>query len=247
LVERIDFLLGRHDDEKISAGEAVAGMIINGLGFTDRSMTLTPQCYENCPVELLFRDGVQPSDFNRFKLGRTLDEIHEFGCTDLFSDLAYQACSREEIESQFGHLDTTSFSLTGQYLEDSDEHAIAVTHGYSKDHRPDLKQVILELLVSQDGGVPLLCKTWDGNTSDNEVFSTRAKALVEGLQKNTNPIYLVADSKLYSNQNAESLAHLQFITRIPETILLVKEKISQAFQEDKWVKHDEKKKFHEVF
>ena len=51
-------------------------------------------------------------------------------------------------------------------MPDSDEHAIAMTYGYSKDHRPDLKQAVLELMVSQDGGVPLLSKSWDGNTSD---------------------------------------------------------------------------------
>jgi len=35
--------------------------------------------------------------------------------------------------------------------------------GYSEDHRPDLKQVVLEMMTSQDGGIPLLMKCWDGN------------------------------------------------------------------------------------
>ncbi len=64
MIELIDSLVGRHPDENISAGEAVAGMIINGLGFTDRPMTLTPQFFENCSVELLFRPGVSAQDFN---------------------------------------------------------------------------------------------------------------------------------------------------------------------------------------
>jgi transposase len=58
-------------------------------------------------------------------------------------------CQQEAIDQRFNHLDTTSFSLTGDYLPESDQHAIAITYGYSKDHRPDLKQAVLELMVSQ--------------------------------------------------------------------------------------------------
>ena len=137
IVEMIDARLGLHDQEEISAGEAVAGMILNGLGFSDRPLTLTPQFFANKPLDLLFREGVSAEMFNRFKLGRTLDETHAYGCDLLFSELALAVCCQEGIDTRFNHLDTSSFSLTGDYVPDSDEHAIAITHGYSKDHRPD--------------------------------------------------------------------------------------------------------------
>ena len=76
LVEFIDSHFKQDDKENISTGEAIAGMIINGLGFTQRPMTLTPQFFENKPLDILFRDGVSASHFNRFKLGRTLDDVH---------------------------------------------------------------------------------------------------------------------------------------------------------------------------
>ena len=101
-----------------------------------------------------FRPGVRAEMFNRFKLGRTLDEVHAYGCDLLFSELALAVCAQESMEQRFHHLDTTSFSLSGDYVPASDERAIRITHGYSKDHRPDLKQVVLELLVSQDGACP---------------------------------------------------------------------------------------------
>jgi transposase len=66
----------------------------------------------------------------------------------LFQELALAVCAQEGIDQRFNHLDTTSFSLTGEYVPDSDEHTIRITHGYSKDHRPDLKQVVLELMVA---------------------------------------------------------------------------------------------------
>ena len=138
----IDARLGLHDQEEISAGEAVAGMILNGLGFSDRPLTLTPQFFANKSLDLLFREGVCAEMFNRFKLGRTLDETHTYGCDLLLSELALAVCRQEGIDRRFTHLDTTSFALTGDDVPDSDAHAIAMTHGSAKDHRPDVKQAV---------------------------------------------------------------------------------------------------------
>ena len=65
-----------------------------------------------------------------------LDDASAYGCDLLFQELALAICTQEGIDLRFNHLDTTSFVLTGEYVPDSDEHAIRITHGYSKDHRP---------------------------------------------------------------------------------------------------------------
>lgn len=234
LIEMIDARLLHHAQEEITAGEAVAGMILNGLGFANRPLSLTPQFFTNKPLDLLFREGVHAGMFNRFKLGRTLDEVYAYGCDLLLSELALAVCAQEGIDDRFTHLDTTSFSLTGNYVPDSDEHAIVITHGYSKDHRPDLKQAILELLVSQDGGVPLLSKSWDGNASDTQIFQERAQALIATFRASPSPRYVVADAKLYTEDNAPTLAKLGFITRIPGTLKLVTQVITQALRGDTW-------------
>jgi transposase len=197
-------------------------------------LSLTPQFFANKPLDLLFRPGVEADMFNRFKLGRTLDEVNTYGCDLLLSELALAVCRHEAIDQRFNHLDTTSFSLTGDYVPESDEQAIAITHGYSKDHRPDLKQAVLELMVSQDGGVPLVSKNWDGNASDSQIFQDRAHALLSTFTQSPTPRYLIADSKLYSEENAAQLKPLGFITRIPGTLKLVSQVISQALREDTW-------------
>jgi transposase len=219
---------------EITPGEAVAGMILNGLGFANRPLSLTPQFFANKPLDLLFRAGVEAPMFNRFKLGRTLDEIHAYGCDLLFSELALAVCAQEGIEQRFHHLDTTSFALSGDYVPESDEQAIRITHGYSKDHRPDLKQAVLELIVSQDGGVPLVSKSWDGNASDTQIFQERAQALIKAFASSPTPRYLVADAKLYTEDTAATLATLGFITRMPGTLKLVSQVISQALQWGTW-------------
>src|SRR5207247_8261574 len=214
LIEMIDARLLLHDQEEITAGEAVAGMILNGLGFANRPLSLTPQFFANKPLDLLLREGIRAEMFNRFKLGRTLDEVYTYGCDLLFSELALAVCVQEGIEQRFHHLDTTSFSLSGEYASESDEPLIIITHGYSKDHRPDLKQAVLELMVSQDGGVPLLSKSWDGNASDTKVFQKRAQTLMTTFKNSPSPRYVVADCKLYHKDNAENLKALPFITSI---------------------------------
>ena len=239
LIRLIDARLVPDVQEEITPGEAVAGMILNGLGFANKPLTLTPQFFANKPLDLLFREGVHAEMFNRFKLGRTLDEVHAYGCDLLLSELALGVCAQERIEHRFSHLDTTSFSLHGDYVPESDEQAIHITHGYSKDHRPDLKQAVLELLVSQDGGVPLVSKSWDGNTSDTQIFKERAEALLMAVASAPTPRYLVADAKLYTEDTATTLAKLGFITRIPGTIKLVSQVITQALQGDRWHRLDE--------
>ena len=218
IIELIDEKLGIHKDESISAGETVAGMIINGLGFSNKPMSLTPLFFEHIPLELLFRKGVKADDFNRFKQGRTLDRFHGYGTELLFNEIALNVCQQEKVDTKFNSIDTTTFSLTGDYLGETDDDTVEIKLGYSKDHRPDLKQVMLEMMVCHDGGIPLLGKVLNGNASDNKVFEERSKELIEQFKAAETPRYLIADSKLYSEPNAVNLSQLLFITRIPNTI-----------------------------
>lgn len=241
LVQAIDTRLRKDKNglEEISPGEAIKGMILNGLGFVSKPLSLTPRFFQNKPLELLFRAGVKADDFNRFKLGRTLDDVFEYGTDKLFSELSFDVCLHERVDQRFNSEDTTTFSVTGESYPDSDEHAIRVTHGYSKDHRPDLKQVVHELMVSQDGGVPLLMKTWSGNESDTVIFRERTQDLVEQFGKSELTHYLIADSKLYDSGNAPHLSHLKFITRIPSTLKQERVIISQALTLNDWQRIDD--------
>jgi transposase len=243
IVEMIDSRITTDDQEEITTGEAIAGMIINGLGFSNRPLSLTPQFFENKPLDLFFREGVEASMFNRFKLGRSLDKVYTYGCNPLFSEIASSVCQRERVDLRFNSLDTTSFSLNGEYLPDSDEQAVSITHGYSKDHRPDLKQIVLELMVSQDGGIPFISKSWDGNTSDNQIFRERSAMLLKEFKRSESPRYIIADSKLYAEDNAENLAVLEFITRIPQSIKQCQELIIEALITNHWSGFDDARRY----
>jgi transposase len=234
IAKLIDEAFGIDKQEAISTGEAVVGMILNGLGFTTKPLMLTPQFFENKALGLLIKEGAKPEQFNRHKLGRVLDAIAKFGCEKLFNTLALSVCKKEDVNMKFAHGDTTTYSLSGEYDVDSDTHTIKIKHGHSKDRRPDLKQVVLELVTSQDGGIPFISKAFDGNTSDSIILRERAKMLIEDFRKTGSQCF-VADSKLYCQETAESLNKINFITRVPGTLKTVVACIANALtQPNNW-------------
>ncbi|MBK8900298.1 MAG: DUF4277 domain-containing protein [Anaerolineaceae bacterium] len=147
LVETVNGMLPTLSGRKVSCGTATLAMILNGLGFTGRALYLMPEYMANKPVKLLTGEASEASDFNDDTLGRALDELLQAGITELFAQIAQAAVRTYNLDVAFAHADTSSFSFTGEYdtevaqEAESVRGAVKITHGYSKDHRPDLKQV----------------------------------------------------------------------------------------------------------
>jgi transposase len=239
LIRMIDARLTPDAQEEITPGEAVAGMRLNGLGLANRPLSLTPQFFTNKPLDRRFRPGVRAERFNRFTLGRTLAAVHAYGGDLLCNEVALAVCAQERLEPRFHHLDTTSCALSGDYVAERDERAMHITHGYSKDHRPDVKPAVVARLVSQDGGVPLVSQSWEGKTSDTQIVKERAEALMAACASAPTPRSLVAEAKLSTEDTAATLAKLGLITRMPGTLRRVSQVITQALQRDRWQHLDE--------
>src|SRR2546421_12250125 len=105
------------------------------------SLYLVSQYFENKPVEHLLGEGISADMLNDDCLGRTLDWLNAHDVTTLFAGLALQARRRFGIQAQHLHIDTTSFSVSGDYAtkDEGDPVPLAITYGYSRDHREDLK------------------------------------------------------------------------------------------------------------
>jgi transposase len=222
IVEVVDKIIPPDRNMKISHGECVKLMVINGLGFTSRPLYLEAQFFSSRPVNRFLKKDCEDA-INDDRLRRTLDALFNSGCDPLFASIASQAALRFGVSKKFRHLDSTSMDVYGEY---NDHEGIGlVTFGYSKDHRPDLKQFMIYLMSSQDGDVPLLAKTVAGNTSDKELFRERLKELQEQIQSGEN-VYFVADSALYTIKTIEDLSStMKWITRVPETLLEAKKVI----------------------
>ena len=63
LISAIDQAVGP-SERKVSCGEAVQAMVLNGLGFTSRALYLMPQYLDNKPVDLLIAPDLEAEDFN---------------------------------------------------------------------------------------------------------------------------------------------------------------------------------------
>lgn len=207
----------------VTVGQAVKAMVLNGLGFVGQRLYLVPQFFETKPTERLIGGGILPEHLNDDTLGRALDRLYECGVTELFRDLAAHAALRLSLKPRFAHLDATSFHLDGTYNSEDDQVQEGVVHirqGYSRDHRPELNQVVLEMIVEHKAGLPLLMKPLSGNSSDQGDFPRLIEAHMAQLQQAHGFDYLVADAALYSAEHIRALdgRGTKFITRVPETI-----------------------------
>ena len=240
LVQQIDRLLGTHDQQHLSSGQLLKAMILNGLGFVSAPLYLFQEFFEGKATEHLIAPGVKPEHLNDDKLGRVLDNLFDADLTKVFVSCAMKAASRYGIDPQRSsmHLDSTSFHLHGDYEtgeprdEDHPEAAISITHGYSRDGRPDLKQFIVDLIVSADGDVPLFCRIADGNEADKAVFARLIRDFRSQVDLDT---LFVADSALYSADSLRRMGDLRWLTRVPLTLAEAKRVLSEieedAFEE----------------
>jgi transposase len=100
-------------------------------------------------------------------LGEELPEQEQDGRTP-FSP----RCTKDVVEERlFAHrrdlltrLDLVFMDTTSLYFEGAGGQTLG-QHGYSKDHRPDLRQMILAVLIDGDGR-PVCSEMWPGNTAD---------------------------------------------------------------------------------
>lgn len=163
---------------KVSVGQALKAMVLNGLGFANRRLYLMPEFFRNKPTQRLVGAGISPEHLNDDALGKALDTLYAFGLTELYRLIARQAAERLGLGATvtMGHLDTTSFHVDGQYNsecdDDFDENAgvIHVSKGYSRDHRDDLNQVVLELITESRANLPMMMRPLSGNASDKTSF-----------------------------------------------------------------------------
>ena len=234
IVEVINEKLGIDKREKISSGQVLKAMILNGLGMVSRPLYLFSQFFEDKAIEKLLGDEIKSEYLNDDKIGRVMDEIYKIGLNSLFIEIALLVIKKFQIETKYSHLDSTSFHLDGEYKneivkEENEEiikeRPILITKGYSRDHRPDLKQCLLDLIVSNDGDLPLFMRTGDGNESDKAVFG---QILVEFKRRINLDSIMVADSALYSQENLKIMEDLNWITRVPLTVKKAKELIQSV-------------------
>src|SRR6266480_694109 len=235
--------------QQVSVGTATAAMILNGLGFSNRQLYLVPQYFANKPIEHLLGAGISADMLNDDCLGRTLDWLYAHDPTKLFAGIASRARQVFGISAHQVHVDTTSFSVSGAYsstgervqepgtsaeAREAETALIAITYGYSRDHREDLKQWMLALATTHEGDVPLFLQPLDGNSSDKVSLLTAVMAIQKHLREaDAEPSVYVADNGIYSEPNMRQLnaAGIKWISRVSETSTEAKTVLHEGSQD----------------
>lgn len=220
IVEQVNQHLGEDPREQVSPGVVVKAMILNGLGMVSAPLYLFEQFFEGKAIQHLLGAEVRAEHLNDDRLGRVLDALYLGGLSQLFMSICLNAAQKFGVQCTSSHLDSTSFSVEGDYVAcervgDAAPVPIEITYGYSRDRRPDLKQFVMNLVCWGDGDIPAFIALADGNQCDK----TRFASLMQDFQSQWNVDGLhVADSALYSEANLKQLSGLKWLTRVPLTL-----------------------------
>jgi len=237
IATKIDQRMGKKDPRRIvSTGTAVVAMILNGLGFTNRRLYLTPQFFESKPIERLFEGNISSHHLDDNTLGKALDEIWSYGASRLFGEVAFEVALENNLLGSLAHLDSTSMSVDGEYEQSAEENVIKLTYGHSKDHRPDLKQAVMSLVVSGPSAVPIWMEPHSGNSSDKKEFHETIKRVRSFQQqlKSCPEFKWVADSALYSKDKLLKQTDYLWLSRVPETLTEARELVEKRDNEIAW-------------
>jgi transposase len=186
-------------------------------------------------------ERIEAKKYNDDRLARTLDSLFEADRGSLMAEVSKMAIDVHALELEKVHNDTTSITFSGAYETPSDG-AVQPKRGFNKDHRPDSKQIVFGLNISEDGHVPLSFQLYDGNQADVSTHQPNW----DGLRKllGTDDFIYVADSKLCA---LDTLSHIAdagglFITVMPRNFKEVKGFLERVREgEDVQWQHDYEK------
>jgi len=158
------------------------------------------------------------------RLGRALDRLFDADRAALLTEVALAVGERFGVNFDECHNDSTSIRFCGSYRGASGRKirgrtAPVITYGHSKDHRPDLKQLLFILTMTADGNIPIAFRCADGNASDSRTHIETWNTL-RAVAGRSDFLY-VADSKLCSRENTDYIdrAGGRFVTVMPRNRL----------------------------
>lgn len=171
--------------------------------------------------------------------GRSLDAIFEAGPAKLLTELGRRAVRVFDLDARVVSYDTTSTNVWGDYLPCAGAlppPGPIITHGHSKDKRPDLKQFMTELLCVERG-VPIFGKILSGNSSDktsNNAMLTKLSKLMATHGLGPGDFIYAADSAMVTEKNLASVGSNLFVSRLPASYTACAGAIATAVDAGEW-------------
>lgn len=243
LVEIIDEHTGTTQNERIlSTGNAVKAIAMNIVAGREPAYRLE-EFYKYTDTEKMFGAGIKAEHITDDTIARALDEMYETGPKKVMTEAAMSIIKKYNIPVKSIHADTTSKSVYGEYTskDEAYEDAVDITYGHSKDHRPDLKQILFGLGTTKDR-IIVVGNVCDGNTDDKTWNKDILRDLRESMKKyGLKDFIYVADSQAVTEGMLKGLAGgndnpaVDFVSRLPGNFSLEKELKQKALESlDNW-------------
>jgi len=153
--------------------------------------------------------------YNDDRLGRCLQALFGSDRHSFMSEASVAAIRVHDLETKRIHNDSTTVSFAGAYNHQSPE-AVQLKFGHNKDNRPDYKQIVFGLNITEDGHVLISYQAFDGNQADASTHRPNWDSLREFLA--SEDFFYIADSKLCSKDNMNHIEknNGKFITIMPK-------------------------------
>ena len=75
-------------------------MILNGLGFANRTLYLMPHFFKDKPIERLLGEGIKAEHLNDDTLGRAMDSISDCGTSNFYADIPHPITQNPNISKR---------------------------------------------------------------------------------------------------------------------------------------------------
>jgi transposase len=167
--------------EGVSWAQVLQLLVVNRLIDPGSEFRLHRHWFDQSAMDVLL--GVDFSVAEKDRLYRCLDRILKHK-QELFQHL--QQRWKELFDAQF---EVLLYDLTSTYVEGEAEQNPKAKRGYSRDGRPDCKQVVVALVITPEG-FPLAYEVMDGNTSDKTTLRGFLKK-IEGLYGKARRVWLM--------------------------------------------------------
>jgi transposase len=192
-------LLDRADDPADVAWSRVAAVLaINRLCAPGSELAIEERWYPATALDDLL--GIADGKINDTRLYRCLDRL-----------IPHKTKLERHLKQRYGELfaadfDVLLYDLTSSYVEGTAPKNPMMKRGYSRDHRPDCKQVVIALIVNEEG-FPLSYETFDGNRADVTTLETVLR-MVERKYGQARRVW-VFDRGIVSEENLAALRRRQ--------------------------------------
>src|SRR5664280_1920464 len=196
------------DAADVPWARVAAVLAINRLCAPGSELAIEQRWYPSTALDDLL--GIAEGQINYTRLYRCLDRI-----------LPHKTKLEQHLKQRYGTLfgaefDVLLYDLTSTYVEGAAEKNPMMRRGYSRDHRPDCEQMVIALIVNQEG-FPFSYETFDGNRADVSTMETILR-MVERKYGKARRIW-VFDRGIVSEENLAAIRKRggQYLTGMPRS------------------------------